>query len=185
MADAREEWYVPSEARVCIDYCNAAIQRPRPDGSFMTMLEADEAFSRFISKLRAEWQAAQQSSLTPRQQQQEDDRQAAEDAAHRDAEKFFAWWNEHKSDGEWAPGGPVQYGHVQRAFEAGQAAQQSETRITDEMVERAARAMFDAEPRESVSWDGSRSIRRPWKDSRYIYRERARVALVAALGGQS
>ena len=42
----------PSEARVCIDFCNAATKRRRPDGSFMSMEEADAAFSRFIESVR-------------------------------------------------------------------------------------------------------------------------------------
>lgn len=56
-------------------------------------------------------------------------------------------------------------------------------RVTDEMVERAARAMFDVEPREQTAWDGATSIRRPWAQTKHIYRERARAALVAALEG--
>lgn len=43
--------YVPSEARVSIDYCNAAVKRSRPDGSFMSMEEADAAFTRFLAKV--------------------------------------------------------------------------------------------------------------------------------------
>lgn len=46
--------YTPSEARVCIDFCNAAMKRRQPDGSFMDMEDADEAFSRFIAQVRAE-----------------------------------------------------------------------------------------------------------------------------------
>lgn len=51
--------YTPSEARVCIDYCNAATKRPNPDGSVMTMEEADAAFTRFLAEKRAEWEAEQ------------------------------------------------------------------------------------------------------------------------------
>lgn len=45
--------YTPSTARVCIDFCNAAIQRRQPDGSFMTMEEADAAFDRWMADVRA------------------------------------------------------------------------------------------------------------------------------------
>lgn len=48
------EPYTPSEARVCIDFCKAAMKRRQPDGSFMDMEDADAAFSRFIAQVRAE-----------------------------------------------------------------------------------------------------------------------------------
>lgn len=41
--------YTPTEARVCIDFCNAAVKRRQPDGSFMDMEEADAAFSRWLA----------------------------------------------------------------------------------------------------------------------------------------
>lgn len=44
------EQYTPTEARVCVDFCNAAIQRRQPDGSFMSMEEADAAFSRWLAE---------------------------------------------------------------------------------------------------------------------------------------
>ena len=47
-----DEQYVPSEARVCIDYCNAAIARKGPGGAKVTMEEADQAFDRFLARVR-------------------------------------------------------------------------------------------------------------------------------------
>ena len=47
-----DEQYVPSEARVCIDYCNAAIARKGPGGEKVTMEEADQAFDRFLARVR-------------------------------------------------------------------------------------------------------------------------------------
>jgi len=41
--------YIPTEARICIDFCNAATKRARPDGSFMSMEDADAAFSRWLA----------------------------------------------------------------------------------------------------------------------------------------
>lgn len=46
--------YTPSEARICIDYCNAAIRRPAPDGSFMSMEDAHDAFDRWLAAHDAE-----------------------------------------------------------------------------------------------------------------------------------
>ena len=40
--------YTPSEARICIDFCNAAVKRPSTDGTFMSMEEADAAFTRWL-----------------------------------------------------------------------------------------------------------------------------------------
>lgn len=42
--------YTPSEARICIDFCNAAMKRSRPDGTFMSMEEADAAFTRWLAE---------------------------------------------------------------------------------------------------------------------------------------
>lgn len=42
--------YTPTEARVCIDFCNAATKRVQPDGSFMSMEDADAAFSRWLAR---------------------------------------------------------------------------------------------------------------------------------------
>lgn len=49
--------YTPTEARICIDFCNAAIKRPAPDGSLMSMEEADAAFSRWLAAHDAEVRA--------------------------------------------------------------------------------------------------------------------------------
>lgn len=44
--------YTPSEARVCIDYCNAAIRRKGPGGQRVDIEEADAAFGRFIEAVK-------------------------------------------------------------------------------------------------------------------------------------
>ena len=44
--------YTPTEARVCIDFCNAATTRKGPSGDTLTMEEADQAFDRFIARVR-------------------------------------------------------------------------------------------------------------------------------------
>ncbi|HWU30211.1 MAG TPA: hypothetical protein VN041_14100 [Microbacterium sp.] len=61
--------YTPSEARICIDFCTAAVRRGRPDGSFMSMEEADAAFFRWLAahdaQKRAEWEAEQEADDEP------------------------------------------------------------------------------------------------------------------------
>lgn len=47
-----EQPYVPTEVRVCIDFCNAAITRNGPGGEKLTMEQADQAFDRFIAKVK-------------------------------------------------------------------------------------------------------------------------------------
>lgn len=49
--------YTPTEARICIDFCNAATKRAQADGSFMSMEEADAAFSRWLAAHDAEVRA--------------------------------------------------------------------------------------------------------------------------------
>lgn len=46
--------YTPTEARICIDFCNAATKRAQSDGSFMSMEDADAAFSRWLAAHDAE-----------------------------------------------------------------------------------------------------------------------------------
>lgn len=49
--------YIPTEARICIDFCNAATKRAQADGSFMSMEDADAAFSRWLAAHDAEMRA--------------------------------------------------------------------------------------------------------------------------------
>ena len=81
-----ETYYTPSEARICIDFCNAATKRPRPDGSFMSMEEADAAFSRWLATHDAEVRAgvvAEEPELRDARWSTEDRRAALGEAAGR------------------------------------------------------------------------------------------------------
>lgn len=48
------EPYTPTEGRICIDFCNAAVQRKGPSGERLTMEEADAAFDRWLAKVRTD-----------------------------------------------------------------------------------------------------------------------------------
>ncbi|MDY0984609.1 hypothetical protein SOM10_11955 [Microbacterium sp. CFBP9023] len=67
--------YTPTEARICIDFCNAATKRAQADGSFMSMEEADAAFSRWLVAHDAEVRAI-----------------ALKDAEEAAATALNAWW---------------------------------------------------------------------------------------------
>lgn len=61
--------YTTTEARICIDFCNAAVKRAAPDGSFMSMEDADAAFTCWLAahdaEKRAEWEAERQGTEEP------------------------------------------------------------------------------------------------------------------------
>lgn len=57
--------YTPTGARVCIDFCNAATTRKGPGGDTLTMEEADQAFDRFLVRVRRDaWDACYHQMVT-------------------------------------------------------------------------------------------------------------------------
>ena len=82
--------YTPGEARIRIDYCNAAIKRSQPDGTFWSMEDADAAFGR--------WLAAHDAEVSARALND------AADAINRDFQNLPSWdasWKAGERDQSW------------------------------------------------------------------------------------